>query len=337
MAFLRYWCMPELHVSSPPLVQTQYLAGGQHYLDTQASKQLQVYTIVQQHMEAETPPPLRMIISGTAGTGKSYVIHCLRLLLGDRVCVAAPTGVAAFNIEGHTLHSFLSLLTKGEYKDLEGEHLHHIQQSMAEMQYLIIDEMSMVGRKTFDQIDKRLRQVFPHHADQLFGGHSCLLFGDFGQLPPVMHLPLYTTVSRSALSDLGSSAYQVFDHAIVLDQVMRQSGEDDDQVRIRNILLRMRDGEMAEDLVKQTPVQVQDLAPFCNALHLYPTIEAVAEHNVTKLRASGQPIATVKAIHTGPNASKASPDDAAGLDPVVCIAHGARVMLTSTFGLELDW
>ena len=81
--------------------------------------------------------------------------------------------------------------------------------------------------------------------------------------------------------------------------------------------------------MKQTHVQVQDLALFCNALYLYPTIEAVAEHNVTKLRASGQPITTVKAIHTGPNASKASPDDAAGLDPVVCIAHGARVMLTS--------
>ena len=155
-------------------------------------------------------------------------------------------------------------------------------------------------------------------------------FGDFGQLPPVMDLPLYTTVSQTALSDLGSSAYQLFDRAIVLDQVMHQSGEDDDHVGFRNILLCMRDGEMTEeDLMKQTPVQVQDLAPFCNALHLYPTIEAVAEHNVTKLRASGQPIATVKAIHTGPNASKASPDDAAGLDPVVCIAHGARVMLTS--------
>ena len=193
-------------------------------------------------MEAEAPPPLRMIVSGTAGTGKSYVIHCLRLLLGDRVRVAAPTGVAAFNIEGHTLHSLLSLPTKGEYKDLEGERLHHTQQSLAEMQYLIIDEMSMVGRKTFGQIDKRLRQVFPHHADQLFGGCSCLLFGDFGQLPPVMDLPLYTTVSRTALSDLGSSAYLLFDCAIVLDQVMRQSGEDDNQMRFRNILLRMRDG-----------------------------------------------------------------------------------------------
>ena len=54
--------------------------------------------------------------------------------------------MAAFNIEGHTLHSLLSLPTKGEYKDLEGECFHHIQQSLAEMQYLIVDEMSIVGR-----------------------------------------------------------------------------------------------------------------------------------------------------------------------------------------------
>ena len=89
-------------------------------------------------------------------------------------------GVAAFNIEGHTLRSLLSLPTKGEYKDLEGKHLHHMQQSLVEMQYLIIDEMSMIGRKTFSQIDKRLLQAFPHYADQLFGGCFCLLFGNFG-------------------------------------------------------------------------------------------------------------------------------------------------------------
>ena len=150
----------------PSFISWQRESAAQRPFTTSADhrqlqgKQLQVYTIVQQHMEAETPPPLRMIVSGTAGTGKSYIIHCLRLLLGDRVRVAAPTGVAAFNIEGHTLHSLLSLPTKGEYKDLEGERLHHMQQSLAEMQYLIIDEMSMVGRKTNGQIDKRLRQVF---------------------------------------------------------------------------------------------------------------------------------------------------------------------------------
>ena len=67
-----------------------------------------------------------MIVSGTARTGKSYLIHCLRLLLSSQVRVAVPTGVAAFNIEGHTLHSLLSLPVQGDYKDLEGECLHRM-------------------------------------------------------------------------------------------------------------------------------------------------------------------------------------------------------------------
>ena len=75
--------------------------------------------------------------------------------------VAAPTGVAAFNVDGHTLHSLLSLPTQGNYKELNGEHLHQMQQHLAGMNYLIIDEMSMVGRKIFGQVDKRLHQVFP--------------------------------------------------------------------------------------------------------------------------------------------------------------------------------
>lgn len=46
------------------------------------------------------------------------------------------------------------------------------------------------------------------------------------------------------------------------------------------------------------------------------------DHNVSNLRGSDQPIATIKAIQTGQNASKVSPDDAAGLDPIICIAQG---------------
>lgn len=161
---------------------------------------------MQQHLE-NGASPLRIIVSGTAGTGKSYLIHCLRLLLKDKVRVAAPTGVAAFNIDGHTLNSLLSLPTKEEFKDLQGEELHQMQQSLATMEYLIIDEMSMVGRKIFGQVDRRLCQAFPQRSDQLLGGCSCLLFGDFGQLPPVMDLALYTTAPRTTLSDLLLNIY----------------------------------------------------------------------------------------------------------------------------------
>ena len=127
-------------------------------------KQLSTYNLVKQHVDSNDATPLRVIVSGTAGTGKSYLIHCLRLLLKDKVCVVAPTGVAAFNVDGNTLHSLLHLPTKGEFKDLEGEHLIKLQQSLANMRYLIIDEMSMVGRKLFGQVDQRLRQAFPQHS-----------------------------------------------------------------------------------------------------------------------------------------------------------------------------
>ena len=110
-------------------------------------KQRLVYDAVHSHMQAEHPDPLRMIVSGTAGTGKSFLIHCLKALLLDCLHVMAPTGVAAFNVRGVTLHSLLHLPTRGEFKTLEGEQLQQLQHSFSGVDYLVIDEMSMLGRK----------------------------------------------------------------------------------------------------------------------------------------------------------------------------------------------
>ena len=301
------------------------------------AKQLQVYNSVSQHLEVNDTTPLYMIVTGTAGTGKSYLINCLKLLLQEKLRVAAPTGVASYNIEGHTLHSLFNLPTKGEFKQLEGQALHIIQQSFLEVRYIIIDEMSMMGRKLFGQIDQRLRQIFPHQSSHILGGCSLILFGDFGQLPPVMDLPLYTTVSRSYISDLGSTAYHSFNKAIVLDQVMRQRGEDADQILFRDILLRLRNGETTvsdwEHLMKQTPSQT-DVLTFESALHLFPTVEAVVQYNLSKLRDINKPIAVIKAVHNGCAASKASSDDAGGLDPVVHLANTARVMLIANLWVD---
>ncbi len=209
---------------------------------------------------------------------------------------------------------------------------------LAAVEYIIIDEMSMVGRKMFGQVDRRLRQVYPNRSEELLGGRSCLLIGDWGQLPPVMDLPLYTTVSRTELSDLGSIDYHLFHRAVVLDRVMRQAGQDASQELFRSLLLRLRNAELTvEDwkhLMTRTAGEVGDIRLFDAALRLYPTIEAVAEHNVAKLHASGQPVAVMRAVHMGPGASKASNDDAGGLYPVVCIAHGARVMLSANLWVE---
>ena len=114
---------------------------------------------------------------------------------------------------------------------------------------------------------------------------------------------------------------------------MRQSGQNTDQIRFCDILLRLRNTETTmEDwnhLMEQTPTRVQDQSSFVNALRLFPTVEAVVDHSVAMLRECGHPIATIKAVHTGANASSVSPDDAGGLEPVVMLARSARVMLTS--------
>ena len=335
---------PNLHEAPSFISQQQQNSDSPPFTTTAKpellrGKQLQVYQSVFNHFQNANQAPLRMIISGTAGTGKSYLIHCLRLLLQEHVCVAAPTGMAAFNIAGHTLHSLLGLPTKTEFKELEGDRLNQLQQSFSSIKYIIIDEMSMVGRKAFAQVDHRLRQAFPHQSQEVFGGCSCLLFGDFGQLPPVMDQPLYTTESRSQLSEEGMTAYQSFRSAIVLDQIIRQAGDDPEQKRFRSLLLRLRDGETTvEDwkvLMSRTPTRVNNLASFETALHLYPTVEAAVDHNVSKLHDTGKPIAVIKAIHTGgAYATKAPADDAGGLEAVTCLAESARVMLTSNLWVD---
>ena len=289
-----------------------------------------VYNTVHRHLQTADTEPLRMIISGTAGTGKSYLIHCLRGLLQDQV------RVAAFNVEGVTLHSFLHLPTHGDFKNLEGEKLHHLQQNLMGVHYIIVDEVSMVGRKLLGQVDQRLRQAFPYRAQEVLGGCSCLLVGDFGQLPPVMDLPIYTCLSKSAISDLGRTTYQMFSSGVTLTQVMRQNGHNNDQVCFRELLLHMRDGTVTTEDWELLMTRCLSRVPndFTDALHLHPTVQAVTEHNLAKLQGSGQPIAIIKAVHGGPNASKASSDDASGLDPVINLAHGTRVMLNSNLWVD---
>ena len=89
--------------------------------------QLVAYNIVCDHFKMQDrATPLRLIISGTAGTGKSYLVRCLKLLLAGQLCITAPTGVAAFNVDGYTLHSLLRLPVKGDFKHLEGNRLQTI-------------------------------------------------------------------------------------------------------------------------------------------------------------------------------------------------------------------
>lgn len=81
-------------------------------------------------------------------------------------------------------------------------------------------------------IDIRLRQAFPEHKHEPFGGQSVILVGDFGQLPPVCDLPMYAQSphNNNSLSNDGRIAYSQFREVYKLEVVQRQSGDSDDQL-----------------------------------------------------------------------------------------------------------
>ena len=83
-----------------------------------------------------------------------------------------------------------------------------------------------------------------------------------------MDQPLYATQSRSELSDQGITVYQSFDSAVVLDQIIRQAGDDPGQRQFRSLLLRLRDGDTTVDdwkiLMSRTPTRVSNLTSESN-------------------------------------------------------------------------
>ena len=141
------------------------------------------------------PPPPEVIITGTAGSGKSYLINAIKALLGDTCILKATAGLAGYNIEGCTLHSALQLPVRNHNNnDLNGTAL---QRRFSGKQYLITDEMSMLGQRTLAWVDKRIQQA-TGKLNKPLGGISLMLLGDFAQLPPVGDKPIYASPSQSS-------------------------------------------------------------------------------------------------------------------------------------------
>ena len=156
-------------------------------------EQLRAFEIVSNHV-INGGPQLTMYIGGVGGTGKSHVVNSiLRLfsLLGKRgnILVAAPTGATAILIGGHTIHS-LTMLPDGPGKDFQ-----ELCRIWEGVDYLILDEISMIGARFLSQVNARMLRARGHdenRKDLPFGGVNMIFTGDFGQLRPVRDPPLYS-------------------------------------------------------------------------------------------------------------------------------------------------
>ena len=310
-------------------------------------------TVVSQYsneLAGQPPPQLLLHVDGVAGSGKTFVLlkTCARIQelaqqagKPNPIFRAAPTGIAAFNIIGRTLHALLRLPVKGKKFDLSLATLQSLQALFRDCRFLIIDEKSMIDIKTLSLIDDRLRAILPAMSDQPFGGINVLLCGDFFQLPPVAGKPLYTLSPTHVDAIKGHQLYRAFDRTVRLVQVMRQQGEDDISVRFRQALSELRTSHLSEESWRLLCTRVanqlspDEVAAFDSALRLYYTTEEVRTTNYTKLAAANQPVKRIKACHRGRNAAKATEDEADNLSPEISVCIGARVMLTTNLWTEV--
>jgi ATP-dependent DNA helicase PIF1 len=126
--------------------------------------------------------PTPLLVTGRAGTGKSTVLNRIVASEQRKVAVVAPTGVAALNVGGQTIHSLLRLPVglignSRLYQDRE------LRRLLMAIDVLIVDEISMVSADLMDGIDRALREA--RGRPDPFGGVQLVLFGDPFQLAPV--------------------------------------------------------------------------------------------------------------------------------------------------------
>ena len=128
-----------------------------------------------------------VFITGRAGTGKSTLLtYLMQDALKDNYVVVAPTGVAALNVGGSTIHKFFGFLPDITFEHIESPDYHPRSMSiMKNLKTLIIDEISMVRADLLDCVDKALRRYGPK-PNKPFGGVQLVLVGDLFQLTPIV-------------------------------------------------------------------------------------------------------------------------------------------------------
>lgn len=207
-----------------------------------------------------------LFITGKAGTGKSYLLKYFSTKTKKRVLYCAPTGIAALNISGVTLHSAFgwnNLMDDSEIKLSSNR-----QALLKNIDTLVIDEISMVRVDVFSQVDKILK--FANRNNLPFGGKQIILFGDLFQLPPVAKKEEteFFTDKYGGIFFFNSPAYKNGNFVFrEIEEIFRQTDQEFieilNDIRIGNIN-EQQIKSLNEHYVKEVPRRVVQVVPMKN-------------------------------------------------------------------------
>ena len=296
--------------------------------------------------------PFHIFLTGGAGTGKSHLIKCIFQEVKDLlpvysddpdsvvVLLLAPTGTAAFGINGQTIHSAFAI-NKATSNVLSEDKINTLRSKYQDLQLLIIDEISMVSQTLLETLHCRLQQLRqPSSSKAFFGNISILAVGDFFQVPPTMQRPLCLDTNK--LTNLWSLFY-IWE----LQEVVRQKND----LQFVEMLNRFRKRK------KEDPVLPEDISllqeqlidtdaenyPF-SAIHIFSTNNQLNSHNdlmMKKLENEGSEL-TITAVdvcidqrtHTTYKRKEPLSVKGASLPSSITVAEGARVMVITNIDVS---
>lgn len=221
-----------------------------------------------------------VFVTGRAGTGKSTFIQLIRKRYEGRMAVVAPTGVAALNAEGVTIHAFFRfpprIVNPDDIKRVVDNRLYK------RLKILVVDEVSMVRADVIDAMDQFLR-LNGRCPDSPFGGIQLVLVGDLAQLPPVVSTEEEAALfSRRYSSPFFFSAEALAGSVMApveLSRVFRQKDAD-----FIEMLSQMRLGGTSTDVLHAVNSRVGQPLPTPHPVILTPTNAVADRINIAGLR-----------------------------------------------------
>ncbi len=220
-------------------------------MDLRANLQLRVNPQLELACDYVRATSTSIFLTGKAGSGKTTFLHQIKAEGVKRLAVVAPTGVAAINAGGMTIHSFFQLpfglhVPDGRRKNDD----HHLSRKklnlIRSLELLVIDEISMVRADLLDAIDQVLRRC--RGDSRPFGGVQLLMIGDLHQLPPVVKPEDWDTLRRYYKTPyfFGSLALSKTNYvSIELKHIYRQT-----DAEFIGLLNKVRDNRLDEETLR---------------------------------------------------------------------------------------